>query len=134
VKPGESLLKQVVVAVLLLIITNGWSSADSGHGLGSDTKIEIGEAGRLELLQKARSMPIGSSHEAVRAKLGKPDVERDLFSKDRRFQARVLCYYSHREGNGVNEKLDRYISFYFDQSGKLKSVGYKLSEEPESER
>jgi hypothetical protein len=134
VKPGESLLKQVVVAVLLLIITNGWSSADSGHGLGSDTKIEIGEPARLELLKTARSMPIGSSHDAVRARLGNPDVDRNISSKDRRFQVRVLRYYAHREGNGVNEKLDRYVSFYFDQSGRLKSVGYKLSEEPESER
>lgn len=95
--------------------------------------IDIGKTAETDLLRKVRSLKTGTSVEAAKSIAGQPTEDKMLVGKKGEFHARLLRYYIRKLDTGVNEIHDRYVSLYFDQANKLVSVGYKLSDQLESQ-
>ena len=95
--------------------------------------IDIGKKAETNLLRKVRSLKIGASVEEVKAVVGEPTEDQMLIGKKGEFHARLLRYYIRELDTGVNEIHDRYVSLYFDQANKLMGIGYKLTDQLESQ-
>jgi len=96
--------------------------------------IDVGEDAGRDLLRKARALKEGDSVSHVKSVFGEPTDDRKLVGKKGEFHGRVMSYYIRRlDRDLVNETLDRYVSCYFDDADKLTGVGYKLSDQPETQ-
>lgn len=55
--------------------------------------------------------------------MGNPDYNRKLSRKDGTHDARVLRYYIKKfDENLVNEKMDKYISVYFNENDVVEEI------------
>lgn len=100
---------------------------------GQQFYIDIGKTAETKLLRKVRSLKTGTSVEEVKAIVGEPTEDQMLIGKKGEFRARELRYYIRKLDTGVNEIHDRYVNLYFDKNNKLMSIGYKLTDQSESE-
>ena len=90
--------------------------------------IDIGEDAANHVVSRARGVESGATAQRVEAAFGPPTIDQNLVDKKGRFVARELRYYIRKlDRNLVNERHDRYITFYFNKSDQLMRIGYKLS-------
>jgi len=125
-----------IIAIMLFVVgfnichANGTAMKNQGQ----EFYIDIGKTAEKNLLGKVRTLETGTSVEEAKATLGEPTEDKMLIGKKGEFHARLLRYYIRKQDKGlVNEIHDRYVSFYFDETNKLMSVGYKLTDQLESQ-
>lgn len=126
----------LIVATTLVVVgfnachANGTAMKNQGQHF----YIDIGKTAETRLLNKVRSLKTGTSVDVAKATVGKPTEDKMLIGKKGEFRARLLRYYIRKQDKGlVNEIHDQYVSLYFDKSDKLTSIGYKLTDQSESE-
>jgi hypothetical protein len=84
-----------------------------------------------QLLAISETIELGTTVEKIQAVLGLPTEDVRLVGKKGEFRARLTQYYIRKRSHLVNEKIDRYVSFYFDEHDALFKISYKFSEKPE---
>jgi hypothetical protein len=93
------------------------SNSESKYYFEMDQKTE------KEFLKKVRLIKIGDSVAKVKAILGEPTHDEVGMSKQGVFKFRALSYYIRMwRKNGVNEKFDRLVTFYFDDKDHLNKI------------
>jgi hypothetical protein len=121
----------VIASVATAVST---SNEPPNHGVEKKERysIDLDEQSKRQLLDRAKTIKPGSSVDQVKALLGPPTHDQMILSKKGEFRTRVLEYDIRAQGNLVNDKIDRYLAFYFDQANKLTKIGYKLTDKPEA--
>jgi hypothetical protein len=128
------LILGLIVVYLGMPVGTSYGSGSPSQDMSSKREylIDLEEQIRNQLLSSAKSIERGSSVDLVKTKLGPPTEDKRLIDKKGAFRFRSVTYYIRKRDRLVNEKTDRYVSFYFDESDKLVDIGFKLSEGPEA--
>lgn len=82
------------------------------------------EPGRLAKIRDAlQEIKVGDDYQKIIAALGKPDYDRNLVTKDGRFVARSLLYYTKRwQKDLVTEGKDQRVDLHFDAKDHLMRI------------
>lgn len=77
------------------------------------------------LVEKVKNVQLGDSCQQVESSLGTPGRDELHYKKDssHAFVARSVVYYSRKQSKDlVNERLDHWVEFRFDQNNRLTEI------------